>query len=159
MKGTNWKEIAELFGTGAIVASLIFVGLEMRQTRKLAMAEAYQSRTDSELSITFATMQSDLSGQVSEKILTGEALTADEYREFRLILEARLSYWENAHYQWENALLTDEFWDANLASIKAFMLNQPARRYWNASRHLWREMFRTAIDEVMNDQQDGSPQL
>jgi len=35
----NWKDIAELIGIGAIVASLVFVGLEMRQSRDIAMSE------------------------------------------------------------------------------------------------------------------------
>ena len=39
MATTNWKDIAELVGIAAIVASLMFVGLEMRQSHQLAMAE------------------------------------------------------------------------------------------------------------------------
>ena len=30
MKDTNWKDVAELIGIAAIVASLIFVGLQMK---------------------------------------------------------------------------------------------------------------------------------
>jgi len=41
LKTASWKDIAELFGIAAIVASLIFVGLEMRQTREIATAAAY----------------------------------------------------------------------------------------------------------------------
>ena len=39
MATTNWKDIAELIGIAAIVASLMFVGLEMRQSHQLALAE------------------------------------------------------------------------------------------------------------------------
>ena len=38
MKPVNWKDIAELVGLAAIVASLIFVGLQMKQDRQLARA-------------------------------------------------------------------------------------------------------------------------
>ena len=40
MKSTNWKDTAELIGVAAIVASLIFVGLQLKQERDLAIAEA-----------------------------------------------------------------------------------------------------------------------
>ena len=40
MKLTNWKDTAELIGIAAIVASLIFVGLQLKQDRDLAIAEA-----------------------------------------------------------------------------------------------------------------------
>ena len=36
---TNWREIAELIGIAAIVASLVFVGMQMRQDRVHARAE------------------------------------------------------------------------------------------------------------------------
>ena len=39
MKSTNWKEVAELIGIVAIVASLVFVGMQMQQDRVHARAE------------------------------------------------------------------------------------------------------------------------
>ena len=35
----NWKDIAELLGIAAIVASLMFVGLELQQSQRIAYAE------------------------------------------------------------------------------------------------------------------------
>jgi hypothetical protein len=44
MKSRDWKDIAELIGITAIVASLIFVGLQMRQAQSIANAERRQVR-------------------------------------------------------------------------------------------------------------------
>ena len=44
MKSTNWKDIAELIGLVAIVASLIAVTLELRQTQTALTAATYQAR-------------------------------------------------------------------------------------------------------------------
>jgi len=41
LKPTNWKDIAELIGITAIVASLIFVGLQLKQSQEIAMAAQY----------------------------------------------------------------------------------------------------------------------
>ena len=38
MKNSSWKDYAEIIGIAAIVASLIFVGLQMRQDREIAVA-------------------------------------------------------------------------------------------------------------------------
>jgi hypothetical protein len=43
MTGASWKGVAELFGITAIVASLIFVGVQLRQDRQIAFAEYGQS--------------------------------------------------------------------------------------------------------------------
>ena len=40
MAKTNWKDTAELLGIAAIVASLIFVGFQLRQDREIALAES-----------------------------------------------------------------------------------------------------------------------
>lgn len=40
MKSVRWKDAVELVGIAAIVASLIFVGLELRQTRDIALADS-----------------------------------------------------------------------------------------------------------------------
>ena len=44
MKFKEWNEVAELIGMTAIVASLIFVGLQMKQAQDIANAERRQAR-------------------------------------------------------------------------------------------------------------------
>jgi len=39
MKSPNWKFLAEFVGVAAIVASLIFVGLQVRQDREIAVSQ------------------------------------------------------------------------------------------------------------------------
>ena len=47
MKSISWKERAELVGITAIVASLIFVGLQLQQEHRIAWIEAGFSLTES----------------------------------------------------------------------------------------------------------------
>src|SRR5262245_44075389 len=49
MKFQNWKDTAELVGTVAIVASLIFVGLQMRQTGAIARGQMYSNQLENAL--------------------------------------------------------------------------------------------------------------
>jgi hypothetical protein len=42
LKSTNWKDIAEIVGIAAIVGSLVFVGMQMKQSQQLAFAESVQ---------------------------------------------------------------------------------------------------------------------
>ena len=44
MKSASWKDIAELIGLAAIVASLVFVGMELRQTQKDSRIESGLTR-------------------------------------------------------------------------------------------------------------------
>ncbi len=49
MNTTNWKGTAELIGFTAIVASLIFVGLQLKQSQEIAIAAQYQERANAEV--------------------------------------------------------------------------------------------------------------
>ncbi len=49
MKSTNWKDIAELIGIAAIVASLIFVGLQMQQDRDMTLIQVLADQDDTQI--------------------------------------------------------------------------------------------------------------
>ena len=76
MTTANWKTSAELIGMATIVASLIFVGLQLRQEQAIAIVDTYGSIVESSQGVL------DLVGQhpeVWEKGLLGEELsTSDE---------------------------------------------------------------------------------
>ena len=59
MPNKNWRDTAELFGIAAIVVSLIFVGLQMKQSQEIAIADQYQDRADAALNYYLAQFQSD----------------------------------------------------------------------------------------------------
>ncbi len=41
----KWSDLSQIMGVIGIIASLIFVGLELRQTQKIAIAGQQQART------------------------------------------------------------------------------------------------------------------
>lgn len=51
MQNQKWKSIAEAIGIAAIVASLLFVGLQLRQSQEIAIAETYMSILSSEIEV------------------------------------------------------------------------------------------------------------
>ena len=81
----NWKDIAELLGIAAIVASLVFVGVQLRQDQKIAEAQIHLGATANVAAITqlIADNQS-----VWRRGLVGEDLTPDERATFNAIARA-----------------------------------------------------------------------
>ena len=83
MKSLSWKDIAELLGMTAIVASLIFVGMQLSQEREIARREA---RTDFVTStVEIAQLFSD-NGSVWVKGLRGDSLTEHEQVTFNALV-------------------------------------------------------------------------
>ena len=85
MKKSDWKETAELIGAIAIVGSLLFVGFQLAQDRRIAQAE---------LAIDYEMKQTELSSFISQnselwrKGLSGEELTSAEEVVFETIVHA-----------------------------------------------------------------------
>jgi len=98
MKFREWNEIAELVGIAAIVASLVFVGLQMRQDRVFARSELgagsfesfaslRQEMTGSEFAATYAKML-EQPGQLT----TMEQLQVNAYLDAAKLLIIRECY-------------------------------------------------------------------
>jgi len=97
MRETNWKDIAELIGIAAIVASLVFVGMQMRQDQQIAKAQIY---TESNIiSIELARLINE-NRDVWISGMNGEELSAgDEVTFHNMFIAVRFSYggiWQRA---------------------------------------------------------------
>ena len=79
MKNKDWKGIAELIGIAAIVVSLIFVGLQLRQEQEIAIVE-----TRGDVTATIIGLADVLkgNGDIWKKGLDGAPLTDAERIEF-----------------------------------------------------------------------------
>ena len=98
MKSTNWKDIAELIGIAAIVASLVFVGLQMRQERIHARAElaggSFESVSELRLQVTapeFAVTFAKAVEQPAE-LTSAEKIQVNGYLEAFTLLVIRECY-------------------------------------------------------------------
>jgi hypothetical protein len=68
----------EIVGIAAIVASLIFVGLQMRQTQEIALVTLTQMRSDASRELAVAQIGSEPLLAIEAKINAGEELTPYE---------------------------------------------------------------------------------
>ena len=90
MRTTNWKDIAELIGIAAIVASLIFVGLQMRQEQKIALAEFYDSTLTSRFEL-YESIKDDAGIWLAGS--SGQELSDEERAKFELLVHQLNDAW------------------------------------------------------------------
>jgi hypothetical protein len=108
-KLNDWLQVVGMFG---VIASLVFVGLEMRQTREIAISQIYHARADSERSNYSEAISSSayLSGMAKLSAGSTDALTPEENVALVHHFMAQLAIWENDHFQHQNGYLSDEHW-------------------------------------------------
>ncbi|MDH3469135.1 MAG: hypothetical protein OES26_25180 [Gammaproteobacteria bacterium] len=125
-KLNDWMQVVGIF---AVVASLIFVGLEMRQSQRIALSAAYQARADSSMHLRMAPLESEaLQSAWAKAIIGGESLdglTPEEIVVLRSRWNATLVYIENMHYQFTSGFVTEEQWQSNRRELEMTLTRIP----------------------------------
>ena len=153
MKTDNWKNIAELIGISAIVASLIFVGLELKQSRDVALAEVHQTRA--QIGIQFSTWPRDPAAEaVMRKLSRGELLDAHDQVILDSVFDQAIYFVENNFYQYQLGLLPQGVWEANIRSLALWIpSDKNFNEYWSRKRDTWSGSFALVVDEFIEDSQ------
>ena len=98
MNFSRWKDVTELVGIAAIVASLIFVGMEMRQAQEIAIADGYSELSSS----TF---------ERSDLISTHSTLIAKVNRGDQLSDAEQISLEQFVNAMWQSGFFANQRWE------------------------------------------------
>lgn len=115
MTKPGWKETAELVGIIAIVASLIALVMELRQTQSALSAQTYQARAIDAIGELLIVADSEYLAPILTKTKSGadyEAvanLDAGDHLRLYQYLRARMIDWDNEHYQYQHDFIDADF--------------------------------------------------
>lgn len=140
----------EIVGIAAIVASLIFVGLQMRQTHEIALVTLTQMRSDASRELAVAQIGSEPLLAIEAKINAGEELTPYETMTRSLQPFIFFNQFENSHFLYVKGYITEEQWQSDLVAIKYFTATQPTyTQYWETQKHIFRASYVDEIDRSL----------
>ena len=152
MKKTEWKGIAELAGIASIVASLVFVGLELRQSHRVALAEVYQARSSMAIEVQSAYAQSERLQDAVAKMISGEPLTPKEEVLVTRSWNPWLTYFENNHFQYEIGMLSEEQWTSTRNTMRTWARMPLFQEWWMDQKADWRQSFVMQMDAVIEEE-------
>jgi len=127
--------IGEFVGAIAVVLSLIYLAVQIRQNTKTVRTSTYQEVLD-------------YSSRFNELVLANphieriwrvgrfdfDQLTEDERPQFRLLIGQLFNIYETMLLQYQRGTLDQEYWDARLVGFR-HLLSQPGlRTHWLRSR-------------------------
>jgi len=122
----DWLQVLGMFG---VMASLVFVGLQMKQTHEIALSNIYQTRSNATVEQAMAAAISPDLINVFAKAYSGQAdhLTMQEAIALEQYLAASVTMLENNYHQFRSGFLPEEHWQRNLSELKC-TLSSPVRR-------------------------------
>ena len=135
MKSTNWKDFAELVGIAAIVGSLVFVGLQMRQDQAIAVSELLASRSDALIELA-ALIESNNELWISG--LNGDELPEIDRASFQAMAEAVESYFVAIYVRYEAMGRNSGGQEEPVINYAyALYLHDGLRRVWDEQIEYW----------------------
>ena len=147
-KLNDWLQVIGLFG---VIASLIFVGMQMKQDRDIALSQAYQARSEQITGI-IAEFGTDPSIQAAlAKTRTGRSneMTAEEIQAITLWMAAIFNFYENVHFQYSNGFIDEEHWEKSRTGLKNFLRGEFGKTRFRNDLSTWRSSFRALGEEII----------
>ena len=145
----DWLQVVGLFG---VIASLIFVGLQMKQDREIALSAATQARTETTIQNILGVASNPYYMSAIDKIANGERdrLTTSESYNIRVQGTAALFNFENIHYQQQQGFIPPERWAATRETLKNLLqLPWGPREVYELNPQSWRGSFQQVVNELI----------
>lgn len=151
MKSEKLNDWMQLLASIGVILSLIFVGVQIRQSRDIAIADIYQQRTALLLDNFYVDVPAETEFRAFMKERAGEPLDPDEEYALTNRYAARIAYWENNHFQYQIGLLPEEQWEASKNSIRGQASQQAFLDTWESERFQLRSSFADEVDGILDE--------
>ena len=136
--------IGELVGGVAVIGSLVFVGMQLRESNQRAKDAAALALTD-QFDRYFQMIISDAKAREMFIIASGGGaeslgmanpsnLNSDDLTIFGFVLARSWHQFENQHRAWQAGTLEEQQWSKVLPFMHQHLNGEPGRQYWSLAR-------------------------
>ena len=144
----NWEAIGasgEVLGAAAVLITLIYLAIQVKQNVKLTKASIRESRTAASQRVLLAIKEE------AELITKTKPLTPAE--ELRVVLAYSTMFrdWEAYLYQYQQGLLDESEWLAIASAIENSLQRDLVRKVWRQRRHIYSESLRREVDQHLEE--------
>ena len=148
----NWEAIsaiAEVVGVIAVVVSLIYLSIQIRQNTKVAGAATRQAIADSTENLASDILNNGEIAEIFVRHINGEDLSAVE----SLRLEARcfrdMQHWENIYFQFSEGMVSQDQWSGFRKNLVALLGISAYRKYWEHEASHYSDQFQAEMSSII----------
>lgn len=153
-------DIGELLGGIAVVASLVYLGLQIRQNTRTVRGSTLHQNTDLWTSLFLRLAEPG----TAQAYVAGMSASPDirplHYTQFFFICRAMFVAFENQYYQMRQGVLDPETYAAYERSISTqFLAFRGFRVWWQQSRSVFSPSFVEHVDVMIANVEEADPGL
>ena len=151
MTTPSWKDIAELIGIAAIVASLVFVGVQIRQEAAATRSAAVLQLKDSWVQLNLAQATSlDLARAFDVVDTNGWESDAQARALVEGFYRTLFHNWSNAYYQYRIGTLEEEQWIPHMREMANAANKKLIGSVWEEWNYVYDDEFRRLMNETLS---------
>ena len=165
--GVNWEAIGavgEVGGAVAVVATLIYLAVQIRQNTR-GLLEAASRETTAQYERLVEGILGDPKQQELYEIATGDpmsalenpaGLDADDLRRYALFMYRFFNAFHMQHRAWRSGTLADADWDKVAPLVRTFTATEASRDYWRWARDWFDAEFVAFVDGEIEGRTPGA---
>ena len=149
----NWEAIGalgELAGATAVVLSLVYVAIQIRDNTRSQEAATYHTMISAKNQVN---LQISTSNDAPLILLKGSrdylGLEIEERHRFNLLMRSILVVCEDIFVQYSKVLADIQDHDINMAMVRDLFKQQGIEEWLSRNRHLFRKGFLSEIDAIV----------
>ncbi len=112
-------DLADLLAALGVIGSLLYVGYQVKETRKAVRAATAQARTELGVQLITSRFTSDIADVLVKSLSEPELLTKSERFKLKSFFTAHVRHCQNLFYQQQQGLL-DDYFSFGVARITAY---------------------------------------
>ena len=147
----NWDAIGaigEIVGAAAVVFSLVYLAIQIRNQNKESQAAAVHQVIEGYRSSIATLYNPEMAKTWILGIDDYTQLSRTQKLQFDIYLTVALRSFEDAYYQWKQKRLDDEIWRSALTPLVDVMSTNAFAHFWKHRRHHFRPEFADYVDAI-----------
>ncbi len=151
MKKIDLGQTIALLANVGVIASLIFVGVQVQQGAIATRSATVLQLKDSWVQLNLASATSVELAEAFQSVETQGWNDADYVSKVLIASFYRTLFhiWSNAYYQYQNGTLEDEQWASHLREAEAGVQNSAIRQVWSEWGYVYDDSFRNLMDDLI----------
>lgn len=149
MSLSDWSSIGSLVSGVAVLISLIYLALQVRQAERNQQASIRQGRATRVVDIILAAGDPSCADALSKGVAGSADITPTEFGQFTAIYGAFLASAEDTFLQHREGLLSDAVFASFRESWRQTLAQPGVRALWNLRRHGFEAGFAGFMDALM----------
>jgi hypothetical protein len=151
----NWEAIgavAEMIGSLAVLATLVYLAFQIRQASRIAKSTSTnQARAGVSDTLSAISGDTEAVNTYTKGMVDPDSLALHEKVRFDLIIFQTLRVTETAFYEYKEGLISAELWESQWRGERKILTTKGGRESWLRQRDLVSTTFMEWVNEHLPD--------